>query len=218
MSDKVEKIKFVSIYSYARNDFICEYYTVEKYQSFHEEYLGFIRDNLLSKQTTEKQSVYGMWRTKFDDQYLYLALTHPTYSERLCSNMLADISHKLVELYPSPNDPVQSEFVDAIVKPFLKPVVEGDKIETSKAKVASIQVKMADNMNNIIKAGETLNVMQEQAVEMRGTAEQFNNKARDLKNMMRCRNIKLWVILGVVVLAVLLYIILPIVIKTKKAS
>jgi hypothetical protein len=57
--------------------------------------------------------------------------------------------------------------------------------------------------------------MQDQANEMRVQAEQFNQKAQDLKRMMRCRNIKLWVILGVVIIAVLLYIILPIVIKKK---
>jgi hypothetical protein len=72
MSDKVEKIKFVSIYSIAQKSFVCEYYTVEKYQSFHEEYIGFINDNLLMKPITEKQSVYGMWRTKCDEQFYYI--------------------------------------------------------------------------------------------------------------------------------------------------
>jgi hypothetical protein len=72
MSDKVEKIKFVSIYSISQKSFVCEYYTVEKYQSFHEEYIGFINDNLLMKPITEKQSVYGMWRTKCDDQFYYI--------------------------------------------------------------------------------------------------------------------------------------------------
>ena len=72
MSDKVEKIKYVSIYSFTQSTFVCEHFTVEKYQSFHEEYMSFIKDNLVSKQLAEHASVYGNWITKYEEQFIYI--------------------------------------------------------------------------------------------------------------------------------------------------
>lgn len=91
-----------------------------------------------------------------------------------------------------------------------------DKAASLTAKVDEVKVTMQDNiatmLNNIDKAEN----IADQATQLNEQANVFKKKSTDLKKQMRCKDLKVTIILVALVVGILLAIIVPLIMKMKK--
>ena len=93
-----------------------------------------------------------------------------------------------------------------------------DKLASVQTKVDNIKVTMQDNISKALANTDKIEDIDEKAVTLSESANKFKNMSGSLKNSMRCRYIKMIIIITLLVAAVLAVIIVPIVINNQKSS
>ena len=96
-----------------------------------------------------------------------------------------------------------------------------DKLYAANAAVLEVQGVVQDNIQQVLRNTESLEVGCRQGIEvktqdLRNTAQVFHGDAKKLERIMYWRNLKLKCILIFVVIAIILYIVIPIVIVKEK--
>ncbi len=91
-----------------------------------------------------------------------------------------------------------------------------DKIANVQSKVDTVKGVMHNNIQAALKNTEKIEDIDEKAVVLADSASKFKDKATSLKRGMRCRYIKMVIIMTLLVAAVLAVIIVPIVISNRK--
>eukprot|EP00731_Ephydatia_muelleri_P014429 Em0008g149a len=90
--------------------------------------------------------------------------------------------------------------------------MELSNIGALKSQVDDVKEATRQNIGKVVARGEKLDDLQAKSEALQTEAGQFSKTSRQLKNKLICSNIKLWIILIIVILAVLVGIILIIVI------
>jgi hypothetical protein len=96
-----------------------------------------------------------------------------------------------------------------------------DKLYAANVAVLEVQGVVQENIQQVLRNTESLEVRSRQGIEvktqdLRNTAQVFHGDAKKLERLMYWRNLKLKCILIFVVIAVILYIVIPIVIVKEK--
>eukprot|EP01066_Platyproteum_vivax_P020723 Platyproteum_vivax@DN8658_c0_g1_i1.p1 len=87
-----------------------------------------------------------------------------------------------------------------------------DKTADVQQKVDDVKGVMEDNVRKILDNNANLEDMQERSENLRNQANQFQRGAGDLRRQMWLRQLKLKILLGVVVLALVLYLVVPMIV------
>lgn len=93
-----------------------------------------------------------------------------------------------------------------------------DKASALNAKVDEVKVQMQDNIAAMLKNTEQAESLAERSNQLNEQANVFQKKSRDLRKQMRCKNIKMTIILVALVLGVLVIILVPLIVRAKKAA
>jgi len=91
-----------------------------------------------------------------------------------------------------------------------------DKASALSGKVDEVKVQMQDNIADMLNNIEKSESISNQADQLNEQASVFKKKSTQLKKQMRCKNLKMTIIFVVLIVGVLLVIIIPLVIKSKK--
>ena len=83
-------------------------------------------------------------------------------------------------------------------------------------KVDEVKVQMQDNIADMLNNIEKSESISNQADQLNEQASVFKKKCTQLLKQMRCKNLKMTIIFVVLIVGVLLVIIIPLVIKSKK--
>lgn len=83
-------------------------------------------------------------------------------------------------------------------------------------KVDAVRGVMQTNINQALKNTEKIEDIDDKAVNLAESANRFKNSSTQLKRSMRCRYIKMVIIMTALVAAILTVIIVPIVISSSK--
>lgn len=78
-----------------------------------------------------------------------------------------------------------------------------------------VKLVMEDNVRKMIDNGSQLDNLDEKADKMKLQSKAFHGQAHELARIMYWRNMKLKIIIGLIILAVLLYIIVPLIIQAS---
>ncbi|CEM33425.1 unnamed protein product [Vitrella brassicaformis CCMP3155] len=110
---------------------------------------------------------------------------------------------------------------NALTKPLRKPLKElmdtydrpakFDKTAEVREKVDNVKDIMQENVKKILESHANIESLEQKTDNLRTSAQQFQRNAVDLRRMMWWRNIKVKIILALVILAIALYILLPII-------
>merc|ERR1719191_1017615 len=77
------------------------------------------------------------------------------------------------------------------------------KLEATRAEVAEVKGVMATNVNKLVERNDRLDRLQDRSADLEQGAAEFQSRARAMKRKYWWRNMKMWMILGVVALFIL---------------
>ncbi|XP_064458786.1 uncharacterized protein LOC135369068 isoform X2 [Ornithodoros turicata] len=84
----------------------------------------------------------------------------------------------------------------------------GDHISTLKGQVQEVKVVMTENIEKIVERGERLDTLLDKTQELESSSTQFRASAKKVRAAMCMKNMRLWIIIGVLVTAILVLIVL----------
>jgi len=97
-------------------------------------------------------------------------------------------------------------------------VASVDKASALIGKVDGVKVQMQDNIASMLQNMEQTEVISDQANQLNEQASVFKKKSTDLKRQMKCKNMKMTLIIVGLIVGVLLVILVPLISKAKKSS
>ena len=93
-----------------------------------------------------------------------------------------------------------------------------DKAAALVGKVEEVKSQMQDNIASMLQNIERTESISNQADQLNEQASVFKKKSTDLRKHMRCKNLKLTIILVALVVGILLVILVPVISKASKAA
>ena len=91
-----------------------------------------------------------------------------------------------------------------------------DKTQQILGKVDGVKAQMQDNIAGMLKNTEKAETLAEKSDQLNEQASVFKKNSADLKKQMKCKNLKMTLILVGIVVAILLVILIPLIIKAQK--
>ena len=91
-----------------------------------------------------------------------------------------------------------------------------DKTSALIGKVDEVKVQMQDNISAMLKNTEQAESLAERSDQLNEQASVFKKKSTDLRKQMRCKNLKMTIILTLLVVGVLAIILVPLIMKARK--
>nr|CAH69604.1 synaptobrevin 9-1 [Paramecium tetraurelia] len=163
----------------------------------------------------------GVWRYKLDENKIaYALLATESYPDRQINAMIREIEKELKKM-PDYVDALPND-VEKYAKIWMKQLHEKydnlagvDKVYAAQQKVEEVQIVMEDNIHKMIDHGQQLENLDEKAENLKNQSKQFQQQSHELAKIMYWRNMKLKILIGLIVLAVLLYIIVPLAINAS---
>jgi len=93
-----------------------------------------------------------------------------------------------------------------------------DKASALNSKVEAVKGTMQDNIAAMLKNTEQAESLAERSNQLNEQANVFQKKSKDLRKQMRCKNIKMTIILVSLVVGILVIVLVPLIIRAKKAA
>jgi len=171
-------------------------------------------------QSDTHQIIYGA-----DTQGLCLAVvTGLKYPSRTAVQMLT-------ELYPPYSEQFSLQFEAATINALSKQSkstlsqfckkyddsAKVDKASSLNAKVELVKGTMQDNIAAMLRNTEQAESLAERSNQLNEQATVFQKKSKDLRKQMRCKNIKMTIILVSLVVGILVIVLVPLIMRAKRA-
>mmetsp|Transcript_11792 Transcript_11792/g.16518 ORF Transcript_11792/g.16518 Transcript_11792/m.16518 type:complete len:259 (-) Transcript_11792:135-911(-) len=93
-----------------------------------------------------------------------------------------------------------------------------DKAAALNAKVDEVKSQMGDNIAGILKNTEKAETIQAKSEQLNEQAAVFKKRSTDLKKQMKCKNLKMTLILAGLVIGILLVILIPLIKRAKSSD
>lgn len=93
-----------------------------------------------------------------------------------------------------------------------------DKASALNSKVEGVKVQMQDNIAAMLQNTEQAETLAERSNQLNEQANVFQKKSKDLRKQMRCKNIKMTIILVTLVVGILVIVLVPLILKAKRAA
>mmetsp|Transcript_44339 Transcript_44339/g.94386 ORF Transcript_44339/g.94386 Transcript_44339/m.94386 type:complete len:210 (+) Transcript_44339:3-632(+) len=109
----------------------------------------------------------------------------------------------------------------SLLKEYCKKYDDASKVDKASAlnsKVEGVKVQMQDNIAAMLQNTEQAETLAERSNQLNEQANVFQKKSKDLRKQMRCKNIKMTIILVALVVGILVIVLVPLIMKAKKAA
>ena len=93
-----------------------------------------------------------------------------------------------------------------------------DKAAALNSKVEGVKVQMQDNIAAMLQNTEQAETLAERSSQLNEQANVFQKKSKDLRKQMRCKNIKMTIILVLLVVGILVVVLVPLIMRAKRAA
>ena len=145
-----------------------------------------------------------------NNDYVFLVLATEEYPRSTLRGILNELKSEFYKNNPrATNDLVEGHTVDA---KFIQELSEKyskvvSKTSEAQRKLQEVHLRMQDNIKHVIGNQEEVKDLDYKAKEVLDKAGKVELGAAELESMMKWRNVKLWVILGMAIFALVLYVI-----------
>lgn len=172
-------------------------------------------------QSDTHQVVYGG-----DSDGLCLAVvTGLRYPSRVATQMLTELYSEYKQSHGEESKTAEAKTLSKQSKPLLSKYCRKyavpqsvDKASQLVQKVDAVKSHMQDNIASMLNNMEKTETISDQADQLNEQATVFKKKGNDLRKQMRCKNLKMTIILAALVIGILLVIIVPLIQKAGKLS
>mmetsp|Transcript_5940 Transcript_5940/g.8938 ORF Transcript_5940/g.8938 Transcript_5940/m.8938 type:complete len:226 (-) Transcript_5940:112-789(-) len=171
---------------------------------------------------TTEGSVCSVHFISDDANRVYTVVTDKAYPSRVAFAMLEEVQAKFVTKVGeksltakegSLSRTFKGSFSDVCLK--YEDVKNVDKISSVQGKVDCLKTKMEENISQMLANEEKLELIGQNAQNLNAQAAVFQNRTTQLQRAMRCKALKMWFLLALVITIVLIIIIVPIVMYAK---
>lgn len=171
-------------------------------------------------QSDVHQVVYGA-----DSEGICLAvITGQKYPTRVSIAMLSELYDKFNQRFGSDAKTAAANSLTKKSKSMLTDVCEKyddlkqiDKTSALLDKVETVKGTMQTNIVAMLENTEKADAIAQQSDQLNEQASVFKKKSTDLRRQMRCKNLKMTIILGLLIVGILLIILVPLILRAKKA-
>jgi len=172
-------------------------------------------------QSDVHQVIYGA-----DSDGLCLAvITGLRYPSRIATQMLVELygeySPQFGQMVAAAEKNSLSSKSKSLLTKMCKKYSDLEKVDKASAiagKIDGVKVQMQDNIASMLNNIEKTESISNQADQLNEQASVFKKKSTDLRKHMRCKNLKLTIILIVVVLIILIIVLVPIISTARKPN
>jgi len=170
-------------------------------------------------QSESHQVVFGA-----DANRICLAVvTGLKYPTRVAISMLIELYKEFSDQYGLQATSATTNSLSKKCKPLLSKICKKfddlssvDKASGLVNKIDAVKGTMQDNIAAMLENTEKADTIAHQSDQLSEQANVFKKKSKDLKKQMRCKNIKMAIILGLLIGGILLVIIVSLILKAKK--
>lgn len=167
------------------------------------------------------QVVYGA-----DSEGLCLAvITGLRYPSRIAIQMLVELYSQYSTEFAAQISTAEKGSLSKKSKPILSTICQKysstkdvDKASAITGKIDEVKVQMQDNIAGMLQNMEKTEDISEQADQLNEQASVFKKKSTDLKKTMRCKNLKMTLILVGLVVGILLVILIPVITRARAST
>lgn len=167
------------------------------------------------------QVVYGA-----DSEGLCLAvITGLRYPSRIAIQMLVELYSQYSTEFAAKISTAEKGSLSKKSKPILSSLCQKysstkdvDKASALTGKIDEVKVQMQDNIAGMLQNMEKTEDISEQADQLNEQASVFKKKSTDLKKTMRCKNLKMTLILVGLVVGILLVILIPVITRARAST
>ncbi|CAM9916694.1 unnamed protein product [Ectocarpus sp. 12 AP-2014] len=158
-----------------------------------------------------------------DSNRIYSCVTDKEYPARIAFTLLEEAQTKFLTKVGDKSltakegglsRTMKSSFSDLCIK--YDDIRNVDRMAADKVDV--VKVTMQDNIQQMLANEERLDQISENAENLNEQAKVFQNRSSALRRQMRCKAIKMWLLLALVVIILLIIIIVPIALHAKNNS
>jgi len=172
-------------------------------------------------QSDVHQVVYGG-----DSDGICLAVvTGLRYPSRVATQMLTELYAEYIKALGSQTGGAPPNSLNKPSKPILKKfcakysnIENVDKASAIIGKVEGVKVQMQDNIASMLNNMEKTEAISDQANQLNDQASVFKKKGKELSRQMKCKNMKMNLIIAGLVIGILLVILVPLISKAKAAT
>merc|ERR1712115_459384 len=92
-----------------------------------------------------------------------------------------------------------------------------DKTSALLDQIEAVKGTMQTNIAAMLENTEKADAIAQQSDQLNEQASVFKKKSTDLRRQMRCKNLKMTIILGLLIVGILIIILVPLILRAKKA-
>lgn len=160
----------------------------------------------------------GTWHIVTDSETLsYFALVKVGYPEYLCNSLLDELKvtfkgqgvETLINCAPGAYTKVMANDMRSLSLKY-EEKLRSDRVQSLNLQVQDVQGVVGDSIQQVLRNTESAEAIGIKSQDMRNTAQVFHSDARKLERIMYWRKVKMNIIIACVVIAVILYIVVPI--------
>jgi len=147
------------------------------------------------------------------------------YPSRVATQMLTDLYGKYSQALGEEAKTAAPNSLNRKSKPILTEYCQKysdlqsvDKASALIGKVDGVKVQMQENIATMLNNMEQTETISNQASQLNEQASVFKKKSTDLKRQMKCKNMKMTIIIVALVLGILLTVLFPMIQKARKAA
>lgn len=160
-----------------------------------------------------------------DPALLYLVITAQSYPQRTAFKLLSEAKTAFESEFKDELAKGKGSVLSKVGQPFLQRMMDkyedvskADKLASVSVQVDQVKGIMQSNIQAALKNQENLETLLDSSDAMRNEASTFNRSTRAVKERMRWKNLKLGILVFVLLLAAILIIVIPVVVKREKAG
>lgn len=166
------------------------------------------------------QVVYGA-----DSEGICLAvITGQQYPTRVSISMLSELYDKFNQSFGDTAKTGSANSLSKKSKPMFVAACEKyddlkqiDKTSALLDKVETVKGTMQDNIAAMLENTEKADAIAQQSDQLNEQASVFKKKSTDLRRQMRCKNMKMTIILCLLIIGILVIILVPLILRAKRA-
>jgi len=170
-------------------------------------------------QSDVHQIIYGA-----DNEGICMAvITGLNYPSRVAIAMLTELYKEFKPKFGAAAKTAQTNTLSKKAKDMMKKSADKysdlnkvDKAAALNSKVNEVKSQMSDNISSILKNTEKAETIQAKSEQLNEQAAVFKKRSTDLKKQMKCKNLKMTLLLAGLVIGILAVILVPLIMKAKK--
>ena len=149
-------------------------------------------------------------------KYAFACLSHLQFAQRFCRTILTDLKASFYQQVPkaeghtAKKEDIPSSFLKDFALKHSNPK-EFDKVAEAQGKIQEVSIKLQEELKKVAGERDKFEDLEIKSNEMSATAKGFEKSSAALESTMRWRNYKLCLIIACVIIAILIYIFVPVI-------